>query len=53
MQIPTMQGSVIRCHEYFVVVSDVNNGVMIPLATNNGYDDVTELPVISQWFGML
>ncbi len=38
---------------HFVVVSDVNNGVMTTPAANNGHDDVTELPVTSQWFGML
>ncbi len=48
MQIPTMQGSAICCHEDFVVVSDVNNGVMTTPAGNNGHDDVTELPVTSQ-----
>ncbi len=53
MQIPTMQGSAIWCHEHFVVVSDVNNGVIPTPAANNGYDDVTEVPVTSQWFGML
>ncbi len=37
----------------FVVVSDVNNGVMTKPAVNNGHDDVTELPVTSHWFGML
>ncbi len=52
MQIPTMQGSAICCHEHFVVVSDVNNGVMTTPAANKEYD-VTELPVTSQWFGML
>ncbi len=40
-----MQGSAICCHEHFVVVSDINNRVMTTLAANNGYDDVTELPV--------
>ncbi len=53
VQIPTMQGSAIWCHEHFVVVSDVNNGVIPTPAANNGYDDVTEVPVTSQWFGML
>ncbi len=53
MQIPTMQGSTISSHEYFVVVSDVNNGVMTTPAANNAHDDVTELHVTSQWFGML
>ncbi len=48
-----MQGSAICCHEHFVVVSDVNNGVMTTPAANNGNNDVTELPLISQWFGML
>ncbi len=48
-----MQVSVICCHEDFVVVSHVNNGVMTTPAANNGYDDVTELPMTSQWFGML
>ncbi len=52
MQIPKMQRSAICCHEHFVV-SDVNNGVMTTPAANNGYDDVTEQPVILQWFGML
>ncbi len=53
MQIPTIQGYVICCHEHFVVVGDVNNGVMTTLAANNGYAVVTELPMTSQWFGML
>ncbi len=53
VQIPTMQGSAICCYEHFVVVSDVNNGVMTTPAANNGCDDVTEIPVTSQWFGML
>ncbi len=48
-----MQGSAICCYEHFVVVSDVNSGVMTIPAANNGCDDVTELPVTSQWFGML
>ncbi len=48
-----MQGSAICCHEHFIVVTDVNNGVMATRAANNGYDDVTELAVTSQWFGML
>ncbi len=48
-----MQQSAICCHEHFVVVNDVNNGVMTTPAANNGYDDVIELPVTSQWFGML
>ncbi len=48
-----MQGSAICCHEHSVVVNEVNNGVMTTQATNNGHDDVTELPVTSQWFGML
>ncbi len=50
MQIPTMSGSAIGCHELFVVVSDINNGVMTKPAVNNGHGDVTELP---QWFRML
>ncbi len=50
VQIPT---SAICCHEHVVVVSDVNNGVMTIPAANNGHDDVTELLVTSQWFGML
>ncbi len=53
MQIPTMQGSAICCHVHFVAVSDVNNDVMTTPAVNNGHDDVTELPVTSQWFGMV
>ncbi len=48
-----MQGSAICCHEHVVVVSDVNNDVMTTPVANNGYDDVTELPETSQWFGML
>ncbi len=48
MQIPTMLGSTICCHEHFVVVSDVNNGVMTTQAANCGQDDVTELPVTPQ-----
>ncbi len=48
-----MQGSAISCHEHLVVVSDVNNGVMTTPAANNGHDDVTELPVTSQLFGVL
>ncbi len=52
VQIPTMQGSAISCHEHFVVVSDVNNGVMITPTASNGYGDVTEIPVTSQWFGI-
>ncbi len=39
------------CH--FVVVSDVNNGVNSTPAANNEHDDVTELLVTSQLFGML
>ncbi len=35
VQIPTMQGSAICCHEHFVVVSDVTNGVMTTSAANN------------------
>ncbi len=53
MRILTMQGSAICYHEHFVVVSDVNNDVMTTQAANNGYDDVTELHVTSQLFGML
>ncbi len=53
LQIPTMQGSAICYYEHFAIVSDINNGVMTTPAENNGYDDVTELPVTSQWFGML
>ncbi len=41
------------CHEHFVVVSDVNNGDMTTPVVNNEHDDVKELPVMSQWFGML
>ncbi len=37
----------------FFVISDSNNGVMTTPALNNGNDDVTELPVTSEWFGML
>ncbi len=48
-----MKGSAIYCHEHFVVVSDVSNGGMTAPAANNGYDDVTVLPVTLQWFGML
>ncbi len=48
-----MQGSTICCHEYFVVVRYINNGVMTTLAAHNGHDDVTELHVSSQWFGMV
>ncbi len=53
MHIPTVQESVIRCHEHFVDVNDVSNGVMTTPTANNGHDDVIELPVTSQWFGML
>ncbi len=53
MQIPTMDGSAICCHEHFVVVSDANNGVMTTPAANNGHNNVTELTVTSQWFAML
>ncbi len=53
MQIPTMQGSAICCHEYFVAVSDVKNGGMTTPVAHNGHDDVTELPVASKWYGML
>ncbi len=35
-----MQGSATCCHEHFVVVSDVNNGVMIIPSVNKGHDDV-------------
>ncbi len=34
VQIHTMQGSAICCHDNFVVVSDVNNGVMTTQAAN-------------------
>ncbi len=37
MQIPTMQGSAICCHEHFIVVSDVNNGVMTTPAAKTVY----------------
>ncbi len=47
-----MQGSAICCHEHCVVGSD-KNGVMTTPAANNGYDNVTELPVTSQWVGNL
>ncbi len=47
------RGSVICCHQHFDLVSDVNNGVMTTPAANNAYDDVTEISVSSQWFGML
>ncbi len=43
------QWSAICCHVHFVVVSDINNGFMTTPAANNGNDDVTELPVTSQW----
>ncbi len=49
----TMQGSAICCHEYFVVITDINNGVMTTPSATNGQDYVTGLPVTSQWFGML
>ncbi len=52
VQIPTMQGSAICCHEQFVV-SVVNNDVMTTPTAKNGCDDVTELHVTSKWFGML
>ncbi len=52
VQIPIMQGSAFCCHEHFVVVSNVNNGVMTTPAANNGHDDITVLHVTSQWFGM-
>ncbi len=49
-----MQGSCIFCHEAFVIVSDINNGVdIMTTPANNGHDVVRELPVTSQWFGML
>ncbi len=48
MQIPTIQGFAICCHEHFVVVSDINNRVMTTPAGKNGHDDATELPVTSQ-----
>ncbi len=48
VQISTMQGSDICYHEHFVVVSDVNNGVMTTPAANNGHNDFTELTVTSQ-----
>ncbi len=41
VQIPTMQGSTICCHEHFVIISDVKNGDMTTPAANNGHDDVT------------
>ncbi len=50
---PHNAGMSICCHEHFVVVSDVNNGVMTTPAANNGQDDVTEVRMTSQWFGML
>ncbi len=48
VQIPTMQGSVICYHEHFVVVIEVNNGVMTTPAANNEQDNGTELPMTSQ-----
>ncbi len=48
VQIPTMQRSAICCHEYFVVVSNINNGALTTPSANNGHDDVTKLPVTSQ-----
>ncbi len=53
VQIPTIQGSTICCHDNFVVVSDVNNGVMTTPAANNECGDAIELPVTSQLLGML
>ncbi len=53
VKIPTMQWSVICCHEHFVVVSDINDDIMTTPAAINWHDDVTELPVTSQLFGML
>ncbi len=53
VHISTMQGFPICCHEDFVIVSNINNRVMTTPAENNGHDDVTELPVTSQWFGIL
>ncbi len=50
---PTMHESANCCHVHFVAVSDINKGVMTSPTANNGHDDVTELPVTSQWFGML
>ncbi len=48
MQIPTMQGSAICCHEYFVAVSDVKNGGMTPnyLWHQNGMEccDIINMP---------
>ncbi len=52
VQIPTMHVSAICFHEHFVVVSDVNNGVMRIPAANNGHDDITGLLVTLQLFGM-
>ncbi len=48
---PTMHGSAIIWHKHFLD-SDINNGVMTIPTANNGHDDITELPVTSQWFGM-
>ncbi len=45
VQIPTMHGSAICCHDHFVVPSDFNNGVITTPVANNGRDDVTDLPV--------
>ncbi len=53
VQIPTMLGSSIYCHEHFVVVIDINDSVMATPAANNGHDDVTEIHVTSKWFGIL
>ncbi len=53
VQIPTMQGPASCCHGHFLLVSDVNNGVITTPAANNGHDNVTEPPVTSQWSGML
>ncbi len=52
VQIYTIQGYAIYCHEHVVVDSDVNNGVMTTPVANNGHHNVTELTVTSQWFGM-
>ncbi len=49
---PHIAGICHLLHKHFVVSED-NIAVMTTPAANNGHDDVTVLPVISQWFGML
>ncbi len=53
MQIPHNEGDLPSVAMHLVVVSEVNKGVMTTPTINNGDDDVTEILVTSQWFGIL